>query len=64
MVGRSNICTLVPRFAPTSHENLMAAVAVSETRQQILMIKMAGDLRGLLSNAEELGKISKADLMT
>lgn len=55
----------LPRFSTEEgHDNLMAAVALSEKKQQILMIKMAGDLRTLLSNPAEMGKISKAKLMT
>lgn len=55
--------TLVPRFGCNSHKNLVRVVSLSEARQQIMMVKMAGDLDGLLENFEMMRKIPKALLM-
>lgn len=57
-------CTLDLRFNCVSHKNLITVVSLSEARQQIMMVKMAGDLDGLLDNAEFMGKVPKAKLMT
>ena len=39
------------------------AASLIEARQLIMMVKMAGDLDDLLSNAELMGTISKAKLL-
>lgn len=41
----------------------MTAVSISEARQLVMMVKMAGDLNGLLDDEDMMGKLSKDDLM-
>lgn len=57
-------CTLAPRFGHNGHANLMTAVCVSEARELIMMVKMDGDLDGLLENTDMMATFSKGDLMT
>lgn len=42
----------------------MTAVCVSEARELIMMVKMDGDLDGLLENTDMMATFSKGDLMT
>ena len=61
-MGRSiNRTTFVLRVYYTGHKSLMA-VSLSEARQ-VMMVKMAGDLNGLLDDEDMMGKLSKDDLM-